>query len=257
MWGGVGAGLTAHCVPNIGLGCTAGPAGLAPLHGSGCTHQLPVKLLRRTPCLPPAPSIPISSFMAPPWLRRHSFVIDATQCQLGGYDPQADDPFAQPGGFARPVLSFYESATLVLHLEQRPARARFHGVGQINQVPGGWEGGWGSAPSLGRGGEWVALGVVQDVCGVGCVCEGRGGQGTHAIWHRATGAEATSPLTPLCPRAGVWDPEWVAATLVVYEPGYRLPFTLIFEDEGAQVRHGLDFQPLAISSPGFNCGGGM
>lgn len=34
-----------------------------------------------------------------------------------------------------------------------------------------------------------------------------------------------APPTP----AGVWDPEFVPATLVVYEQGYRLPFTVIFE----------------------------
>ncbi len=55
--------------------------------------------------------------------------------------------------------------------------------------------------------------------------------------------------------AGVWSPEFVAATLLVYEEGYRLPFTVVFEDKGVQVRHGMCFHPLALPLPGFNMEG--
>jgi hypothetical protein len=61
---------------------------------------------------------------------------------------------------------------------------------------------------------------------------------------------------PLGPPAGIWNPEFVAATMVVYEEGYRLPFTIIFEDEGVQVRHAMDFFPLTVQIPGFNRGDG-
>ncbi len=52
---------------------------------------------------------------------------------------------------------------------------------------------------------------------------------------------------------GVWDPEFVAATLVLYEQRGvgNLAFTLIFEDEGIQVRHAMDFYPLSIPFPGL------
>lgn len=49
--------------------------------------------------------------------------------------------------------------------------------------------------------------------------------------------------------AGVWDPEWVAATLVVYEPGHPCPFTIVFEDQGVHVRHGMDFFQLQLPLP--------
>ncbi|GAB4818743.1 hypothetical protein N2152v2_005789 [Parachlorella kessleri] len=114
---------------------------------------------------------------------RYSFVVDAAQGRVGRYDPHQDDPFPLPGGLPRMVLAFYEAATLVVHLEQRPAVARFRAQGQINATP------------------------------------------------------------------GVWDPQFVAATLVVYEEGYHIPFTVIFEDEGVHVRHAMDFFPFTLLDP--------
>ncbi len=68
-------------------------------------------------------------------------MVDAAQGRAGRYDPHQDDPFPLPGGLPRMVLAFYEAATLVVHLEQRPAVARFRAQGQINATPGG-QAGW-------------------------------------------------------------------------------------------------------------------
>lgn len=52
-------------------------------------------------------------------------MVDAGSCRQGAYDPLHDDPFAPGDGLARPVLSFFEAATVVVSLDDRPVRARF------------------------------------------------------------------------------------------------------------------------------------
>lgn len=52
-------------------------------------------------------------------------MVDGDSCRLGPYDPETDDPFAPEGGGARPCFAFHQMGTTVLHLEQRPVKARF------------------------------------------------------------------------------------------------------------------------------------
>ncbi|KAL4452494.1 hypothetical protein ABPG75_008156 [Micractinium tetrahymenae] len=73
---------------------------------------------------------------------RHSFVVDASSCRLGPYDPAQDDPFAPEGSPARPCLSFWVSATQLVDLGERPVIAKFRTAGCINVVPGQWDPQW-------------------------------------------------------------------------------------------------------------------
>ncbi|KAL4450169.1 hypothetical protein ABPG77_010838 [Micractinium sp. CCAP 211/92] len=73
---------------------------------------------------------------------RHSFVVDASSCRLGPYDPTQDDPFAPEGGPPRPCLSFWVGTTQLVNLQERPVAARFRAAGCINVVPGQWDPQW-------------------------------------------------------------------------------------------------------------------
>ena len=41
---------------------------------------------------------------------------------------------------------------------------------------------------------------------------------------------------------GLWQPEWVPATVLLYHPPMTRVVTVIFEDEGELFRHAIDFQ---------------
>ena len=44
---------------------------------------------------------------------------------------------------------------------------------------------------------------------------------------------------------GVWDPTWAPAQILVYEDD-ALEFSVLFDDEGEQFRHVIDFKPFAV-----------
>lgn len=136
--------------------------------------------------------------------RRHSFVVEASSCRLGPFDPQRDDPYAPAGAGARPCLAFFEGATAVVALEERPVRARFRA---------GAEGGTGCGGCAGEHGRAV---------------RGRAVRGSHTLLLSSSLAAGQINVVP-----GLWQPQWVPCTLFLYSGALEHLLTIVFEDEAS------------------------
>lgn len=59
----------------------------------------------------------------------------------------------------------------------------------------------------------------------------------NAAWPRSSATVGCINVVP-----GVWEPQWVRAELLVYNPPLEHIITLLFHDEGEPFQHAIDLQ---------------